>query len=102
MPDEPRITDLPEPLRAQAMERFAILRPFLEDGVALTQIATDQHLPLSTLHRWVHRYRATGLRGLVRQGRADKTTTLCLCLLDAGVSFERQKHTAGHAQKTAM
>jgi putative transposase len=72
MPDEPLITDLPEHTRAQAMERFAILRPFLEDGVALTQIATDQQLEVRTLYRWVRRYRAAGLRGLVRQGRGDK------------------------------
>ena len=57
--------------RAQAVARFEILRPFFHDYVPLTQIARQQQLPLRTLTRWVQRYRAEGLAGLVRKRRRD-------------------------------
>lgn len=45
------LTAYAEEQRAQAEERFHLLRPFLEDGVPLTQIAEVQHLPLRTARR---------------------------------------------------
>jgi putative transposase len=68
----PQLTTLSEAQRAQALERFAILRPALEDGVAQTQIARTHDLPLSTVQRWIKRYRERGLVGLARQPRADR------------------------------
>ena len=52
--------------------RFQIIRPFLEDGVPLTQIAQEQGLVLRTARRWVDRYRREGLTGLARKERNDK------------------------------
>ena len=63
---------LSEAQRAQALERFAILRPALEEGVPQTQIARLQDLPLSTVQRWIKRYRERGLAGLVHQQRSDR------------------------------
>jgi putative transposase len=57
---------------AQALERFAILRPALEDGVPQTQIARTHRLPLSTVQRWIKRYREHGLTGLAHQQRSDR------------------------------
>src|SRR6202007_1605097 len=51
---------------------FATIKPFLEDGVPLTQIAEAQHLPLRTARRWVAEYRVCGLAGLIRQTRSDQ------------------------------
>jgi putative transposase len=57
--------------RLAAMERFSVLRSYLEDGAPLAQLARQQHLPLRTLQRWATRYRRQGLAGLVRKPRAD-------------------------------
>src|SRR5215813_6362087 len=65
------LTALTDQERAQAVARFEILRPFFHDDVPLTQIARQQQLPLRTLTRWVQRYRAEGLAGLVRKRRRD-------------------------------
>jgi putative transposase len=66
------LTTLSEAQRAQALERFVILRPALEEGVPQTQIARTYDLPLSTVQRWIKRYRECGLVGLVRQQRSDR------------------------------
>jgi putative transposase len=65
------LSALTEHERAQAMARFEIIRPFMYEHVPLTQIARQQTRPLRTLTRWVQRYRAEGLGGLVRQRRRD-------------------------------
>jgi putative transposase len=66
------LTILSEDQRAQALERFVILRPTLEEGVPQTQIARTYNLPLSTVQRWIKRYRERGLLGLARQPRSDR------------------------------
>jgi len=68
----PLLPTLSEAQRAQALERFVILRPALEEGVPQTQIARTYHLPLSTVQRWIKRYREHGLIGLARQQRSDR------------------------------
>lgn len=68
----PQFSTVSEAQRAQALERFVILRPALEEGVPQTQIARTHHLPLSTVQRWIKRYRERGLVGLARQERSDR------------------------------
>jgi putative transposase len=63
---------LSEAQRVQALERFAILRPALEEGVPQTQIARMHDLSLSTVQRWIKRYRERGLVGLAHQERSDR------------------------------
>jgi putative transposase len=58
--------------RAQALERYQQLRPVLEDGVPLAQVAQEHHIPLRTAQRWVAQYRTYGLAGLIRAPRADR------------------------------
>ena len=57
---------LSEEGQAQAMARFAVLRPHLEDGVPLTRAADAAGVPLRTAQRWLARYRRDGLAGLAR------------------------------------
>ena len=57
--------------RQEAMRRFAVLRPHLNDGVPLPEAARDAGVPLRSVQRWLARYRATGLSGLVRATRSD-------------------------------
>src|SRR5437870_2954423 len=70
--DRRDLTALPEPTRQRALDRFRLLRPCLEDGIPLAQVARTHGLELRTLQRWVARYRAAGLAGLARQPRADR------------------------------
>ena len=66
------LTAYTEEQRMQAQARFALIQPFLEEGVPLTQIAESHHLPLRTARRWVADFRTYGLAGLIRQERSDQ------------------------------
>jgi len=66
------LRDVGEAERTQALERFHILRPCLENGVPLAQLSREHDLQLRTLQRWVRAYRQHGLLGLVRTARADR------------------------------
>ena len=66
------LTTLSEAQRTQALERFALLRPALEEGVSQTQIARDHQIALSTVQRWIKNYREKGLAGLANARRSDK------------------------------
>jgi putative transposase len=67
----PLLTDLSEEDRAAALDRFHRLQPHLEGAVPLAELARSEHIPLRTAQRWVSRYRAQGLAGLVRKSRSD-------------------------------
>ena len=58
--------------RQQAMARFAVLRPHIEDGVPLPTAARDAGASLRSAERWLARYRAGGLMALARPGRSDR------------------------------
>jgi putative transposase len=66
------LSHLTEQEWAQAMERFQVLRPFLDNHVELASIAHQHQRSLRTLRRWVQRYKTGGLAGLVRQRRTDR------------------------------
>jgi putative transposase len=68
----PSLVTLTDAQRAEAMERFAILRPVLEEGVSQTEVAHLHQLPLRTIQRWMCQYRRRGLVGLARQERTDR------------------------------
>jgi putative transposase len=67
----PALASFTEEERQEAMVRFAVLRPHLNDGVPLSEAARDAGVPLRSVQRWLARYRATGLVGLVRAKRSD-------------------------------
>jgi putative transposase len=66
------LSQLTETERARAMARFQVVRPFLEGHAELTSLAQQHSLSLRTLQRWVQRYDAAGLAGLVRKRRMDR------------------------------
>ena len=66
-----QLTELHEADRAAALERFELLRPHLEGRSTLAPLAKSAGVTLRTAQRWVARYRAEGLVGLARHGRAD-------------------------------
>ena len=63
--------ELPAALREDAMHRFAVLRPHLEENVSLAATAKHADIVLRTAQRWLARYRTEGLAGLARVPRSD-------------------------------
>ena len=53
--------------RQRALVRFEILRPCLEQGVALKAAAEQSGLSARTMKRWMIAYRRDGMRGLLRK-----------------------------------
>ncbi|HMD92202.1 MAG TPA: helix-turn-helix domain-containing protein [Trebonia sp.] len=70
--DPRHLADLTEAQRDQAMARWQVLRPQIEDGVPLARLAGHGGVADRTLQRWAARYRADGLAGLARRERADR------------------------------
>ena len=68
---KPVIAGLTEEQRKLAMERFAILRPHIEEDVPLAQAARSAGIAVRTAERWLARYRQLGLVGLARITRID-------------------------------
>jgi putative transposase len=89
----PPLTELPEPMRRRALDRYQALRPHLEDNLPLTQVAKEASVPFRTAQRWVSRYRRFGLAGLARAGRADRgkrrRLPTELCHLAEGLALQR-------------
>ncbi len=94
---QPHLTEFTEAQRVEALRHFQIIRPFLEDGVPLTHIATEQQLQLRTLRRWVQHYRAQGLSGLIHKSRKDKgekrAVTGKLQQLIEGLALQKPRRT---------
>ncbi len=67
-----QLVELSDARREQAMSRWALLRPHLEDGVALAALARQAGVPLRTAQRWLAQYRECGLVGLAHQPRSDR------------------------------
>lgn len=59
-----QLTDLSPAQCEQALKRYSILRPNLEDGVPLARVAAADGRPYRTLLRWLVDYRRDDLVGL--------------------------------------
>jgi putative transposase len=67
------LTALTEAQRAQALERYTIIRPALEKEISQAQVARTHQLAPSTVQLWIKRYREKGLAGLANHiARSDK------------------------------
>lgn len=73
--DRPFADPLADTFRKQtmdeAMRRFALLRPHIEEGISLVSVARAADVPIRTAQRWLSRYREHGLDGLSRRTRSD-------------------------------
>ena len=45
----------------EAIRRFVVLKPYLDDGVSLAADSRIADVPIRTAQRWLSRYRDTGL-----------------------------------------
>ena len=57
----PALAACTEEERQQAMARFAVLRPHLNEDIPLSEAARDAGVPLRSVQRWLARYRVAGL-----------------------------------------
>ena len=65
------LASLSEERRRQAMDRFAVLQPHLEEGVSLSRAANHAGITFRTAERWLSLFRRGGLAGLARSVRRD-------------------------------
>jgi putative transposase len=65
------LAELTASQREEAMARFAVLKPHLDEGVPLSEVARDANTSARTAQRWLSRYRHGGLAGLARSTRSD-------------------------------
>jgi putative transposase len=97
------LSTLSEAEREQALSRFHLIRPFLEDGVPLTHIAREHKQKLGTLRHWIRRYRTHGLAGLVRPARSDKgkrrAVTSEIQSLIEGLALQKPQRTIANIQR---
>lgn len=63
---------LPAIRRDEAMMRFELLRPHLEDSVPLALAARTAGVPVRTARRWLARFQLEGVAGLCRAERIDR------------------------------
>ena len=69
------LCELTEAQRKLAWERYAIIKPHIEEGVALAHIAKDAKISVKTVQRWKKRFTEKGLIGLCRTIRKDSGST---------------------------
>ena len=98
---------LSEQKRKQAMARFVVLRPHLEEGVPLTCAAAAAGVPLRTAQRWLARYRqdgSTGLAGSIRRdaGRHRSPADLVALIEGMGLKKPRSSAAAIHRRVSAV
>ncbi len=88
-----RLLEVPEAAREQALARFHLLQPHLEEKQPLDAVARAAGMNFRTAGRWVARYRQHGLAGLARQNRTDRGELRALSLemrrLIEGLALER-------------
>jgi putative transposase len=97
------LVTLTETQRAQALQHFRLIRPLLEEGVPLTQIAAEHPLSVRTLRRWVRQYRAHGLAGLIRAARKDqgqrRSVTSHLQQVIEGLALQKPRRTVANIHR---
>jgi len=102
------LTTLSEAQRAQALERFTIIRPALEKEITQAQVAHTHQISLRTVQRWMKSYREQGLAGLADAARSDKGTSRSLppdaITLIEGLALQTPPRSAAaiHRQVTAI
>ena len=92
------LAELSEEERKSAYERFALLRPCLEDGVSQAEVARKEQISLKNIQRWIRQYRKEGLVGLARRRRSDRgkrrgIPTECVQLIE-GLALQRPRRSA--------
>lgn len=70
-PADKLLSSFSEEDRAEALKRFALLKPFLDGEMSLSASAKKQGKSIRTARRWLKNYNKAGLIGLINQTRTD-------------------------------
>ena len=54
-----------------ALSKYLIIKPYLEQESSLSAISTDNGVAIRTLQRWIAQYKKEGLQNLERKHRSD-------------------------------
>jgi putative transposase len=103
------LTALTEAQRAQALKRFTMIRPALEEGVSRAQVARTSQMAPSTVQLWIKRYREKGLAGLANnvvrsdKGKSRKLPETAIQLIE-GLALQKPPRSmaAIHRQVTTI
>lgn len=98
------LVELDEHRRSEAMRRWDVLRPCVEDNVPLAQAARQASVALRTAQRWLARYRAHGLIGLAPATRNDagmRHVEPELVSLIQALALRRPAPSVAHVHRTA-
>jgi putative transposase len=101
----PTLAGLSDEQRQQAMDRLAVLRPHLDDGVPLARAARHAGIPVRTAERWLSRYRRDGIAGLARSTRSDTGKPRLppeLVTLVEGMGLKRPRSSVAAIQRRAL
>ena len=99
------LSELSERQRDLAQRRFEVLRPHIEDGVALADAAAAAAIPARTARHWLARFQAGGLPGLARAPRRDRDTRRQpaeLVALVEGLALRRPRSSMAHIHRQAV
>lgn len=99
------LSELSEQQRDLAQRRFEVLRPHIEDGVALADAAAAAAIPARTARHWLARFQAGGLPGLARAPRRDRDTRRQpaeLVALVEGLALRRPRSSTAHIHRQAV
>lgn len=95
--DKMLLIELSEQQRAQALQRYQIIQPYLEGNMTLKAAALSKNIPYGTARRWVRRYRRDGLAGLAykpRHDRDQRRMEMELQQIIEGLALQKTKPTA--------
>ncbi len=65
------LTSFSDKQRADAMKKYKIIEPYLNNQRGRKDISYETKVSVRTLYRWVEKYEADGLIGLIRKTRTD-------------------------------
>jgi|SRR5271165_63878 len=99
------LSALTEKQCSQALKHFQLIRPFLKDGVPLSQIASKLQFSVRTLRRFVRQYRSFGLIGLSKATRKDigqrRSVTPELQKIIEGLALQTPRRTIANIKREA-
>jgi putative transposase len=88
----------------QALIRFRLIRPAIEDEVPVPAIADTSGVSVPTLRRWLRLYRLQGLAGLHRRSRSDRgkrrQVSIEMTAVIEGLALERPRRSVAAIHRT--
>ncbi|KTC69547.1 Mu transposase C-terminal domain-containing protein [Legionella bozemanae] len=92
--------------KKNAIYKFKIIQPYLDNISTLTFISEDKEIPIRSLHRWVNQYKNNGLKGLEQKRWRDKgqyrQLSDNLVNIIEGLVLQKQKRTVASIHRQIL